>query len=244
MPSKRSAIFTAMAAELSGEPRWKPYADWCVAHGNNQPEHAAIAAEHFVQIARDWSFEERKRFSLWLVNSTGRVSEQCGRSRFRRRFSTGGPGLFASRIVVDAVLRPTLAEWRRDEPDNPEPHFWAGLYDENPMPSLREAIRLDPAHGPARAATGWLILNAVDHAQHGLPSGYLGDPVDDLSSLREAEALVDQAVDQGVRNSLEPHLSKLREAAEDWIRLRDQMRGLNQSSRNAIWQVRAAKDSV
>jgi hypothetical protein len=95
-----------------------------------------------------------------------------------------------------------------------------------------------------RAATGWLILNAVDHAQHELPSGYLGDPVDDLSSLREAEALVDQAVDQGVRNSLEPHLSELREAAEDWIRLRDQMRGLNQSSRNATWQVRAAKDSL
>jgi hypothetical protein len=86
-----------------------------------------------------------------------------------------------------------------------QPHFWLALYDHNEHPgrSLREAIRLDPAYGPARAALAQLILKEIECNQHELPSGYLGNPADDLIALSEAQVLVAKSVEPPVRARLE-----------------------------------------
>jgi hypothetical protein len=173
------------------------------------------------------------------MNSTGLLMDRCGFSRFRSRFSTGGPGRFAPRTVVETVLLPTLIEWRRKEPSNSEPHFWVGIYGSDGRSSLREPVRLDPAHGPSRAALAIRLLRAVDYAQHELPSGYIGDPADDLITLTEAESLVAEAADPVVRSSLEEQISALRATAEDWIRLRGQLTGLDWASRKSFWQARS-----
>ncbi len=185
-------------------------------------------------------FEERKRFSLWLMNSTGPVIERFGRSKYRSRATTGGPGIFAPRLVVVAILLPTLVEWRRRDPLNPEPHFWLALYDhdENPVSSLREALRLDPAYGPARAALAEHILEYIKYNQHELPSGYLGNPADDLIALGEAQVLVAESVESSIRACVEEQILTLRAIAEDWIRLSGQLKGLDWDARTAIWRSR------
>ncbi len=235
---------TATAADLAGEPLWKLYAEWCLARASSLQERAATVAEQFAKAARHWPFDERKRFCLWLTNSTGLVMEQCGGSRFTSRFITGGTGLFAPREVVDAILLPTLFEWRREEPGNPEPHFWLGLYGQDGWSSLQEAIRLDPAHGPTRAAVAAMTLLDINYNQHELPSGYLGDPVADLATLTEVEALVAEAVDPGVRQSFERQTSAHRVVAEDWIRLCGQLKGLDWEARNTIWRARPSNRSL
>jgi hypothetical protein len=218
-------VFGGLAADIALETQWTGYADWCVARGNWELAAAAEAAARFVETALHWSFEERRRFSLWLVNSAGAVYDTFGRSRFKARFSTGGPGLFAPTVVIDAVVRPTLQAWRDEEPGNAEPRFWLGLYGKTPWQDLREAVRLDPAHGPARAALGWLTLDAVEYNQHELPLFYIGDPARDLADLAEAEALVAQCGEEALRTSLEPKLSDLRRVAADWIERGGDVRG-------------------
>jgi hypothetical protein len=113
-----------------------------------------------------------------------------------------------------------------------------GLYDDNPRPDLRKAIRLDPAHGAARAALALLFINAVDYDQHELPSGYVGEPTDDLLALVEADAFLTEFVDPPVRADLKAKISNLRAAAEDWIALRDQLEALSWEERSSIWRVR------
>jgi hypothetical protein len=229
---------TSVAAEIANEPSWRLYADYCEARANNLPDRSAVVAEQFVEVAQRWSFEEQKRFGLWLMNSTGRVMERLGRSKYESRATAGGPAIFAPRIVVVAILLPTLVEWRRREPSNPEPHFWLALYDHNEHASLREALRLDPAYGPARAALAESTVRCVQYNQHELPAGYLGNPADDLIALGEAQVLAAESVEPPVRARLKEQILLLRTAAEDWVRLSGQLKGLDWDARTAIWRSR------
>jgi len=221
MPSKFTVAMVGMASELAAEPLWQSYAEYLELRGNQVQGRALQAAASFAEAARHWPYEERKRFSLWLMDRAGRVNEQIGSVRN----TSGIRGFVSPNVVVDTLLLPTLAEWCEREPDSPEPHFWAGLYsllsfnpDRHPVTCLREAIRLDPAHVPAREALARLILDAINYNQHELPSGYLCDtPEDDLASLREVEELLAEPLDPGIRGSLQDRILIQRSAAENWI---------------------------
>jgi hypothetical protein len=233
-------VMTSVSAEIANEPSWRLYADYCKARANDHRDHATVVAELFVELGQGWSFEEKRRFGLWLMNSTGPIMERFGQSKYESRATAGGPGIFAPRIVVWAILLPMLVEWRRKEPTNPEPHFWLALYDHNehPAQSLREAIRLDPAYGPARAALARHILKSIEYNQHELPSGYLGNPDDDLIALGEAQVLVAESVEPPVRARLEEQILLLRAIAEDWVRLSGQLKDMDWNARAAIWRSR------
>jgi hypothetical protein len=222
MFGKIATAIVSMASELAAEPLWQPYAEFLELRANRAQERALqAAAESFVEVARHWPYEERKRFSLWLMDRAARVMEQIGRPRNSSRLRS----VVSPAVVIDTILLPTLAEWCEREPGKAEPHFWAGLYsarsynpDRHPVTCLREAIRLDPTYVPAREALARHILEAISDNQHELPSGYLRDgPEDDLLSLREVEELVAEPVDAGVRGSLQERISTLRSAAENWI---------------------------
>ncbi len=90
----------------------------------------------------------------------------------------------------------------------------------------------------ARSALACFIVNGVEYDQHELPSGYLGDPFDDLQSLKEARELAAQAIPLSLRATLVEKVTTLEADANDWIRLRDQMRGLDWDTRLSIWRAR------
>jgi hypothetical protein len=231
-----------MSAELASEPNWNLLKEYCEARAFNFRDRAAVIAEQLIDVARPWSFEERKRFALWLMNRTGSQMERAGALRYSSRFIVGGDGLVAPRRVVEAVVLPTLVEWRERAPANPEPHFWLGLFGDGAEDCLREALRLNPTFGPAAAALATLIVRAIEYNQHELPSGYLGDPFDDLGSLNEAKVLLTEVVDPSVLGPLEEKVSILEATARDWVTLRDQFKEeLSWAERLSIWRTRAQK---
>ncbi len=238
MSNKFTDAMLLLAAEVSRDPLWLPLAEYYESRERGLRDSAHQAAGRFAESARRWSFEERKRFSLWLMDRTGRVGELCGQSKFKSRYSTGGSGLFAPFVVVEAVVRPTLAEWVQKEPENPEPRFWLALYDKSPWEHVGDALRLDPAYSPACGVKIELILAAVEYDQHELPSGYLDDPVKDLNYLCEAETLAVHVDDPQVQASMRQRIALFRTAAEDWIKLRDKLKGLDWAARSSIWRER------
>lgn len=221
MPDKFATAMTDMASELAAEPLWQPYAEYLILRGDRQTERARKAADNFVEVARHWPFDERKRFSLWLMRRSGGVIEKIGSSNYSSR----GRSFVSPQIVIDAILLPTLSEWCERDPGSAEPHFWAGLYsfeslnpDRHPVTWLREAIRLDPTYVAAREALARHILEAIHYNQHELPSGYLREnPEADLLSLREVDELLAEPVDAEVRGSLQEWILTLRNGAKNWI---------------------------
>jgi len=116
---------------------------------------------------------------------------------------------------VEAVVRPTLAEWVEKDPENPEPRFWLALYDKSPWQHVCDALCLDPAYGPACGVKIELILAAVDYDQHELPSGYLDDPEEDLIYLCEPETLAVHVDDRVVQAAMLQRIALFRKEAED-----------------------------
>jgi len=87
VPNKFHDAMNSLAADIANEPSWRIYADWCKARANDLRDQSAVAAEQFVEVAQGWSFEERKRFGLWLMDSSGRVLEH-----FTIRLTISGVG--------------------------------------------------------------------------------------------------------------------------------------------------------
>ena len=235
MADKLSEKMLSVAHEASQDDLWRPLASYYELRAQGRRDDANQAAERFAASARLWPFEERKRFGLWFMNRTG---DLLGRSRLKSRYIIAGSGLFAPQVVVEAVLWPTLAEWAQQEPDNPEPWFWRGLYEEGGWDHIGRALRLHPTYGPACAAKIEMILTAVEYDQHELPSGYLNDLTEDLSSLSEAERLAAHVDGPAYRQELEQRIGLRRAIAEDWIRLGAGLKGTDWATRSAIWQDR------
>lgn len=238
MANKFTDAMLTLAAEAAREPSWHLYAGWCEARACGDRDRAAAKADAFAAVALSWSFEDRQRFSLWLMKATGWVMELCGGSALESRRSTGGSGLFAPRQVVEIVLLPTLAEWQSKDPTNAEAWFWLGLYSDDIDACLIEAIHLDPEHGLARASLAKHILATIGYAQHELPSGYIGNPADDLTNLHEVETLLTASVEPPTSALLLQEARRLQEVAEAWIRLQDTLEGLAWSARCSLWQTR------
>ena len=83
-------VMTSASAEIAHEPSWRLYAGYCTARANNPHDHARVVVEQFVKVSEGWSFEEKNRFSLWLMDSTGRIMERFGLSKYETRATLGG----------------------------------------------------------------------------------------------------------------------------------------------------------
>ncbi|MDF3058849.1 MAG: hypothetical protein K0R17_3064, partial [Rariglobus sp.] len=87
-------------------------------------------------------------------------------------------------------ISPVIHEWKRAEPQNPEPFRWT-----SDLSDLVHALELDTSCDQTRRRLILRILGYVGVSIHELPSGYLGVVEDDYDLLRiakrEAELLKD-----------------------------------------------------
>ncbi len=159
----------AAAAERECPP-WREYADFCLEYERGLRGEAFIILDRFIQWMERAPFEDRRRFTSWLL--------------FQADDATGHHMLIPHPLQT-RIIEPTLWEWVEVDPLCSEPLRWLGGYE-----NLTKAIELDPSDEIARRKLIIVMLSRVGYAIHELPSGYLGNPSDDLETLTRAEMLL------------------------------------------------------
>ncbi len=151
-------------------PEWSDYATFCEKYEQGLRQEAFGHLEHFIEYLEKSPFSERRKFVSWLLP---RVEGREGKH------------MLVPHPLSNRIIQPTLCEWIVSEPESAEPHLWFGDYD-----NLKHALALKPDDDLIRRKIVACILNRVDWATHELPTGYIGEPSEDLTALDEAELLI------------------------------------------------------
>ena len=135
------------------------------------------------------------------------LSLSCALDTQKRRdmtsflYRVGASGNLGHTVVPYPVIRrfldPTIQDWLKEEPNNPEPLRWTGNKED-----LQRSIELDPSCDETRQRLAWEIINSVRYDTHELPRFYIGDPLLDLHDLKQAKEIVSPITDEGVRSQL------------------------------------------
>jgi len=169
-----------VACEASTVPEWADFAAYCTDQERGLRRQAFVAVERFISQMEAAPFAERKRFVSWLLH---------------RAEGRDGWHMLVPQPIRARLVEPTCAEWARVEPTSSEPHRWLGTYEH-----LKLALERAPADKIAARKFINLILGITQYATHELPAGFLGDPIECLKILDEAEAALPGLSDETEQN--------------------------------------------
>ncbi len=158
-----------VSAGAARSPEWYEYARFCSEYECGLRREAFTTLDRFILRLEREGFSERRRFVSWLLNTTNGVQ---------------GQHMALPHPLRVRIIEPTLIEWTAVEPTCSEPHRWLGGYEH-----LQSALEIDASDEIARRKLVSLILGSGDYSTHELPSGYIGDPHQDLAALAEANEL-------------------------------------------------------
>lgn len=169
---------------------WVEYAKYCGLLEKGLRKDALVHLSKFIDSSSNWSFAEKKEFVSWL-------------------YHYAYPKQFLNQLLPHPLrlklLEPTLAEWICREPENSEPHRWIGGIEH-----LNEAVGLNPVDEIAYQLLANTILGHVDYSIHELPYGYIGNPEEDLSLLRDAESAINKISDAEKRSEYQDEIMEMR----------------------------------
>jgi hypothetical protein len=171
-------------------PEWSDYATFCEKYEQGLRREAFGRLEHFIEYLEKSPFSERRKFVSWLLPRVDGVE---------------GKHMLVPHPLSNRIIQPTLCEWIVAEPESAEPHLWLGDYD-----NLKRALALKPDDDVIRRKLVARILNRVDWATHELPTGYIGEPSEDLTALDEAERLIGELSSERERADFDAALREQR----------------------------------
>jgi hypothetical protein len=187
-----------LASAARTVPEWADYAAFCEEYERGLRNDAFTILERFISSIERASFEKRPKFVSWISR------ESDGRE---------GRHMLIPHPLYVRLIEPTLLEWTLIEPDCYEPHLWLGGYDH-----LVRAIELTPRNEIVAKKLIVAILSRVGHATHELPTGYLGNPSEDLTALSQADILLQNLSDDNDRSPLRADIALERKLIQDYIR--------------------------
>ena len=200
-------LLMLLAEEARKEEAWLEFSRFCELRGRGIRAEAMRRVDQFMQLAANWSFDERLAFSRWVL----------WRSRKFRD----------DRMVLPHPLReqciiPTLRSWYEAASSEAEPRLWLGILRcDDPSYHLAQALELDPTCELARETLTRWILSDVAYNQHELPGFYFGNPADDLKELERALKLVSGSTAEAWARTVQQQIARLRARAEDALATQD-----------------------
>jgi len=184
-------------------PEWSDYASFCEKYEQGLRREAFSRLEHFIGYLEKSPFLERRRFVSWLLVRVDSVESKH---------------MLVPYPLSNRIIQPTLCEWIVTEPECAEPHLWLGDYD-----NLKQALVLKPDDDVILRKLVACILNRVDWATHELPTGYIGEPSEDLVALDEAEQLIERLTSEEEQADFGAALHEQRAMIHSYISSRDRL---------------------
>lgn len=212
MPSPEDLNEVLHLARRLSEPSWSAYVDFLELRGKGLRQPALNRLKTFIAQAQTWSFAERWNFASTVLGSVQN-------SQWLR--------IALPEPLVKNVLRPVLKEALTHFPTDPRPAFWLGYEnifvweaargDHQQLDWMREAIHRDAEFQPARELFVSLLLRGISWAQHELPSGYLGQPLEDLEALQEGKHVLSGVSSPARRQELAQELEAAQKTARQYL---------------------------
>jgi len=187
-----------ITADATKWPEWADYADFCLEYERGLRPQAFTTLERFIRALEGAPFPERRRFVSWLMTTSD---------------GTRGQHMAVPHPLRLRIVEPTLVEWTAVEPKCPEPHRWLGGYEH-----LKSALELDETDEVARRKLVVCILGSVGYSTHERPSGYVGNPQQDLASLVEAEGLLQGLPNEDERRQWASEIQEERVLIQQYLR--------------------------
>lgn len=196
---------------LENEPEYSLLAEYLELKEKGLRKQSLAKLNQFVAVARLYDAQKRRDL-VRLVCQKKLEWRSLDRGPFH------SDSIFDSYPLTTVIMVPTLDEWIEDEPQNPEPLKWKGIFYEpgNHWSSLQKSFEFDPNDEVVARhliRRYWSHLDETDD----LPMDYLGDPVNDLALIGQMERCVKQLKDDKLRSSIAVELRLLRQWIEDWV---------------------------
>ncbi|MEM1054763.1 MAG: hypothetical protein AAGI52_04500 [Bacteroidota bacterium] len=135
------------ATDASGDPSLESYAAYCRLREQGLRKQALSLVSQLADQLAVEPFPQRRRFIGWVL---------------RQSIEGAHPPdglLLLPYPLVRRLIEPTLLDWTRWRPEDPEPHFWLGMlssghgtsvvFPEAAEQNFRDALSRDPAYEPA-----------------------------------------------------------------------------------------------
>jgi len=143
---------------------WDLYAQYCFARMNGLRSDSFSYLDQFLKIAGDWTFDERKKFTCFLLE----YIEACDEPDY---------DIFPHPLYEN-LIKPTLNKWCESEKMDSKPFRWSGSQD-----VLLKALEINPFDDKARETLLQKWMHQIYFSVHHLPDGYIGDINADLPLL-------------------------------------------------------------
>jgi hypothetical protein len=168
-------------------PEWEQYYQYCVLAESGKREEAFANLEKFIERALTWDLNAKILFIDFVLQSQHQEELNYNKGLSKQR---GLGSRYTPTPLIEKFITPTLGEWIANFPSDPRPWRWQGTAD-----AIAKAIELDPKEQIARYKYVELIIRCVETSTHELPSGYLGNSVEDLKDVRQAILFLDGSND-------------------------------------------------
>ena len=175
--------------------KWQPYSQYCYLRSEGFRLQAFHRIGEFIQHASQWCLVDRTEFVRWIKSI--------------ERYNPELYGLIPHPLQ-EKFLQPTLEEWTRVEPENPEP---LSLMDS--LNSLERANELDPGNSAIRHRLILKYMEQIDYTLHELPYKFLGKPRTCLENIITVKRLLLAYPGQN-RESLRLDIIEMHELLQSW----------------------------
>jgi hypothetical protein len=191
--------------------KYPSFKDYCVYKGKGLRKKAMHSINLFIKEFENWEPEKQKEFVNWIF------------PLFERSEDINSVLIHP---IEENLLKPVLKRLIDEEPENPQPFKWYGLYlnTENHMELLKRALELG---GKKEQAVLQAIIDSYIYSlwysfHHISEDLYLGDVMEDKITLQTLEMLCLDVRDSETKKNISTTINYYNNLLNDWIFSKDE----------------------
>jgi len=194
-------VYLIFSQEAQNVPEWKEYGEYCLLRDKGLRKQAFQHLNIFLRQSASWTFEETKRFVLWL---------------YKKNFLNYHINGLCPEPLKNELMEPFFEKWIAMEPRNTEPLVL--LAKQSSKPGLYDKIiAIDPNNQFARTAMADDCIGDIWFSTHHLPHYFIGDPDEVRESARKATEHISYLEAGDQKERLIKELRNSEQLLQDWI---------------------------